>query len=71
MFNTHIIKEINNYTLRKKQLEELKTDKSIDLQIIKSLEKVILFEDKFNDIYKQINGLTKFKCKIRKLFSNE
>ena len=68
-FHIQIHKEINGYTLRKKQLEELKTDKTIDLQIINSLEELILFEDKFNNIYKQINGLTKFKCKIRKLFS--
>lgn len=66
-----IHKEINGYTLRKKQLKELKTDKTIDLQTIKSLEELILFEDKFNNIYKQINGLTKFKCKIKKIFSTE
>ena len=68
-FHSHIIKEIKNYILRKKQLEELKSDKNINPQTIKSLEETILFGDKFYVIYNQINNFTKFKCKIKKLFS--
>lgn len=66
-FNNRIVLELKKYEKRRRLIDELKTDKIISiLPIIIELEYAILDEEKFYNLYSQINLTTKIKCKIKK-----
>ena len=71
-FDNNIIIEFKKYEKRRKLLEELKLDPVISiLPITIELEKTILYEEKFYNLYSQINTQTKIKCKIKRIFKKK
>ena len=71
-FNNKIVLEIKKYEKRRRLVDELKIDKIISiLPIIIELEYAILDEEKFYNIYSQINLSTKIKSKIKKYLKKE
>lgn len=66
-YSNRIVLEFKKYEKRRRLIDELKTDETISiLPITIDLEYAILDEEKFYNIYSQINLSTKIKCKIRK-----
>ena len=71
-FSNTIVLEFKRYERRKKLLDELKSDPVMSiLPITIELEYVILSEEKFYNIYSQINTSTKIKCKIKRIFKKK